>query len=165
MSTASGTISRIPLSSDAENLTLEGVGTIPGKRESRRFEGLYMLRQDDLLEQRQHDDAVAFGGWSIDLHPGGRRVQRAPRLQPTARPRHLPDPVPVPGRLPSLPGAPRRMKSSGSSWVRTRTNCLLPTHGRSSCSASTQDPGGHDLHRRHRDQHDHHQAQPGDSAG
>lgn len=48
---------------------MEGVGTIPGKRESRRFEGLYMLRQDDLLEQREHDDAVAFGGWSIDLHP------------------------------------------------------------------------------------------------
>lgn len=54
---------------DAENLTLEWVGTIPGKRESRRFEGLYMLRQDDLFGQTQHDDAVAFGGWSIDLHP------------------------------------------------------------------------------------------------
>jgi len=54
---------------DAENLTLEWVGTIPGKRESRRFEGLYMLRQDDVFGQTQHDDAVAFGGWSIDLHP------------------------------------------------------------------------------------------------
>ncbi|HEY9294065.1 MAG TPA: FAD-dependent oxidoreductase [Microlunatus sp.] len=54
---------------DAENLTLEWVGTIPGKRESRRFEGLYMLRQDDVINQTQHDDAVAFGGWSIDLHP------------------------------------------------------------------------------------------------
>lgn len=54
---------------ESENLTLEWVGTIPGKRESRRFEGLYMLRQSDLLDQVQHDDAVAFGGWSIDLHP------------------------------------------------------------------------------------------------
>ncbi|ACQ81081.1 conserved hypothetical protein [Beutenbergia cavernae DSM 12333] len=54
---------------DAENLTLEWVGTIPGKRESRRFEGLHMLRQDDVLDQTQHADAVAFGGWSIDLHP------------------------------------------------------------------------------------------------
>ncbi len=54
---------------DAENLTLEWVGTIPGKRESRRFEADYMLIQQDIVEQRTHDDAVAFGGWSIDLHP------------------------------------------------------------------------------------------------
>ena len=54
---------------EAENLTLEWVGTIPGKRESRRFEGDYMLRQRDIVEQRPHEDAVAFGGWSIDLHP------------------------------------------------------------------------------------------------
>ena len=54
---------------DAENLTLEWVGTIPGKRESRRFEGDYMLTQHDVVEQRLHDDAVAFGGWAIDLHP------------------------------------------------------------------------------------------------
>lgn len=54
---------------DVDNLTLEWVGTIPGKRESRRFEGLYMLRQQDLVEQRHFDDAVAFGGWAMDLHP------------------------------------------------------------------------------------------------
>lgn len=54
---------------EAENLTLEWVGTIPGKRESRRFEGDYMLTQQDIVEQRTHPDAVAFGGWSIDLHP------------------------------------------------------------------------------------------------
>lgn len=54
---------------DAENLTLEWVGTIPGKRESRRFEGDYILKQQDLVEQRTFEDAVAFGGWSIDLHP------------------------------------------------------------------------------------------------
>lgn len=54
---------------EAENLTLEWVGQIPGKRESRRFEGDYMLTQQDIVEQRQHPDAVAFGGWSIDLHP------------------------------------------------------------------------------------------------
>lgn len=55
---------------EAANLTLEWVGTIPGKRESRRFEGDYMLRQQDLVEQRLHPDAVSAGGWAIDLHPG-----------------------------------------------------------------------------------------------
>ncbi len=54
---------------EAETLTLEWVGHIPGKRESRRFEGDYMLIQQDLIEQRQHPDAVAHGGWALDLHP------------------------------------------------------------------------------------------------
>lgn len=54
---------------DMANHTLEWVGTIPGKRESRRFEGDYMLHQKDLVEQREHADAVSFGGWALDLHP------------------------------------------------------------------------------------------------
>jgi hypothetical protein len=54
---------------EAKNLTLEWVGTIPGKRESRRFEGDYILRQQDVIEQKVHEDAVAYGGWSVDLHP------------------------------------------------------------------------------------------------
>lgn len=54
---------------DVDNLTLEWVGTIPGKRESRRFEGEYILKQQDIVQQVQHKDAVAFGGWAIDLHP------------------------------------------------------------------------------------------------
>lgn len=54
---------------EAENMTLEWVGTIPGKRESRRFEGDYLLTQQDVVEQRSFKDTVAFGGWSLDLHP------------------------------------------------------------------------------------------------
>jgi hypothetical protein len=54
---------------DAANLTLEWMGMIPGKRESRRFEGDYILRQQDIVEQRTHFDAVSLGGWAIDIHP------------------------------------------------------------------------------------------------
>ncbi len=54
---------------EAANYTLEWVGVIPGKRESRRFKGYYMLTQQDVIEQRNHCDSVAYGGWSIDLHP------------------------------------------------------------------------------------------------
>ena len=54
---------------DAEYLTLEWVGTVPGKRESRRFNGEYMLRQQDIVRQTKFDDAVSFGGWAIDIHP------------------------------------------------------------------------------------------------
>jgi hypothetical protein len=51
------------------NKTLEWVGAIPGKRESRRFEGDYMISQSDVIGQKRHPDAVAFGGWAVDLHP------------------------------------------------------------------------------------------------
>src|SRR3984957_2692145 len=54
---------------DAENLTLEWMGTIPGKRESRRFMGDTILTQNDIVGQSVYEDAVSFGGWAIDLHP------------------------------------------------------------------------------------------------
>lgn len=54
---------------EMESYTLEWVGSIPGKRESRRMLGLYTLTQQDIIEQRTHYDAVAYGGWAIDLHP------------------------------------------------------------------------------------------------
>jgi hypothetical protein len=54
---------------DADTLTLEWVGSIPGKREYRRLLGDHTLTQSDLLDQVDFEDTVAFGGWSIDLHP------------------------------------------------------------------------------------------------
>ncbi|MBC9797149.1 FAD-dependent oxidoreductase [Sinomicrobium weinanense] len=53
----------------ADYYTLEWVGLIPGKRESRRFEGHFMLTQKDVIEQREHYDAISYGGWALDLHP------------------------------------------------------------------------------------------------
>lgn len=54
---------------DAQNLTLEWIGAVPGKREYRRFRGEYVLKQQDIEEQKFFDDRIGFGGWSIDLHP------------------------------------------------------------------------------------------------
>ncbi|QBG46766.1 FAD-dependent oxidoreductase [Verrucomicrobia bacterium S94] len=57
---------------EAENLALDWIGSIPGRRESRRFMGDHILTQNDLLEYRHFEDAVAYGGWSLDEHnPGG----------------------------------------------------------------------------------------------
>ncbi|SDT19501.1 FAD-dependent oxidoreductase [Microlunatus soli] len=56
---------------DADNLTLEWIGSVPGKREYRRFIGDHVLTQADVLGQTPFEDRVAFGGWSIDLHPPG----------------------------------------------------------------------------------------------
>ncbi len=54
---------------DAANWTLDWVGNLPGKRESRRFLGRHVLTQDDVFSGRLFDDAVAYGGWWVDLHP------------------------------------------------------------------------------------------------
>jgi len=56
----------------AENWTLEWVGFLPGKRESRRYVGDHILTQNDVRAEGKFDDLVAYGGWSMDdHHPGG----------------------------------------------------------------------------------------------
>ena len=54
---------------DSANWALEWMGFVPGKRESRRFVGDYMLRQQDVQAGEVFTDGVAYGGWPIDLHP------------------------------------------------------------------------------------------------
>lgn len=56
---------------DAENYTLEWVGSIPGKRESRRMETAYLLTEDDIREGKQFSDGAFYGGWYMDTHPAG----------------------------------------------------------------------------------------------
>ena len=53
---------------DSENYDLQYVSPVPGKRESRRLVGDYMLTETDVFEQSDFDDVVGHGGWSIDLH-------------------------------------------------------------------------------------------------
>jgi len=53
----------------ADNYVLDWVGAVPGKRESRRFMGDHVLTENDLVRATRFPDAVAYGGWPIDLHP------------------------------------------------------------------------------------------------
>lgn len=56
----------------ADNWELEWVGFLPGKRESVRCIGDYILTQNDVENGAAFDDEVAYGGWQIDNHlPGG----------------------------------------------------------------------------------------------
>lgn len=52
----------------AENWALDWVGFLPGKRESRRYMGDYIMTQVDAEEKRIFDDVVAYGGWPLDDH-------------------------------------------------------------------------------------------------
>ncbi|OEJ99420.1 fumarate reductase [Flavivirga aquatica] len=57
---------------EADNFALDWVGSLPGRRESRRFIGDYILSEPDQLSFKDFEDAVAFGGWPLDEHnPGG----------------------------------------------------------------------------------------------
>ncbi len=64
---------------DADNFAIDWVGFLPGKRESRRIVGDYILREQDLFEGRVFEDAIAYGGWPMDMHTvGGIRTRREP---------------------------------------------------------------------------------------
>ena len=56
---------------DAEQYTLEWVGTIPGKRDSRRMKTEYVLTERDIRTGAQFPDGAFYGGWYIDIHPSG----------------------------------------------------------------------------------------------
>jgi len=54
------------------NYALDWIAKVPGKRESRRIIGNYILTGNDVMQGRIFPDVVAFGGWYFDLHtPGG----------------------------------------------------------------------------------------------
>ncbi len=57
---------------DADNLALDWLGFLPGKRESRRYIGDHVLTMNDVREQGRFEDMVAYGGFPMDEHdPAG----------------------------------------------------------------------------------------------
>ena len=51
-----------------DNWELEWIGFLPGKRESRRYIGKYIVTQNDVETEGRFDDIVAYAGWSMDDH-------------------------------------------------------------------------------------------------
>ena len=57
-----------------ENWELEWVGCLPGKRESRRYVGDYIMTEEDVRNGGHFYDEIAYGGWPMDDHnPYGMR--------------------------------------------------------------------------------------------
>lgn len=52
----------------ADNWVLDWIGFLPGKRESRRYVGDYIVNQNDVGSGGHFDDIVAYGGWTMDDH-------------------------------------------------------------------------------------------------
>lgn len=55
----------------ADNYTLEWIGNMAGKRESRRMKTTAELKAEDIYQQVRYSDAGFYGGWYIDYHPPG----------------------------------------------------------------------------------------------
>lgn len=54
------------------NWRLDWIGMLPGKRESRRYVGDYLMTQHDVSDGGHFEDTVAYGGWTMDdHHPAG----------------------------------------------------------------------------------------------
>ena len=53
---------------EVDNWELEWIGFLPGKRESRRYIGKYIVNQNDVEAEGRFDDIVAYAGWSMDDH-------------------------------------------------------------------------------------------------
>lgn len=65
----------------AENWELDWVGFLPGKRESIRYIGDYVMTQNDVRSEGRFDDLIAYGGWTMDDHnPGGIRYPGDPTI-------------------------------------------------------------------------------------
>lgn len=52
----------------AETRILKRVFAKAGSRESRRFVGDYILCENDIENKHKFEDAVAIGGWPMDIH-------------------------------------------------------------------------------------------------
>ena len=65
----------------AENWSLDWLGFLPGKRESRRYEGDLVMNENDVSSGGRFHDTVAYGGWTMDDHfPEGFDHPGAPNI-------------------------------------------------------------------------------------
>lgn len=70
-----------PERAKAENWAVEWIGSLPGKRENRRYVGDHVLTQNDIRAGGNFPDLVAYGGWPMDdHHPAGLLYPGTPTL-------------------------------------------------------------------------------------
>ncbi|MGI5894860.1 MAG: FAD-dependent oxidoreductase [Candidatus Merdivicinus sp.] len=64
-----------------KNFDIDWIGILPGKRESRRYIGDYVMTQHDVRAEGRFEDLIAYGGWTMDdHHPGGIYTKEQPTI-------------------------------------------------------------------------------------
>ncbi len=65
-----------------ENCRIISTGPHIGVRESRKIHGIYKLTAEDLLDNRMFEDAIAMGGYPIDIHSPDGAAMKHRHLKP-----------------------------------------------------------------------------------
>jgi len=122
----------------ADNWVLDWVGFLPGKRESRRYVGDYILTQNDVRAEGRFDDIVAYGGWSMDdHHPGGMNWKGQPTIfHPAPSPYGIPYRCLYSKNIDNLLFAGRNISATHASMSSTRVMATCAVIGQAVGTAS-----------------------------
>ncbi len=141
---------RGPQQEQARTWALDWVGFLPARRESRRFVGAHVLTQGEIQPRADGgvrttgEDAVAYGGWSIDDHTRGgiTALEQRPSFDNVRLVDYLPTPYAIPlGSLhareaPNLFFAGRCMSASRVAFLSLRVQQTLATTGQAAGTAA-----------------------------
>jgi hypothetical protein len=143
---------------DADRWQLDFVGFLPGKRESRRMVGKYIMTQNDVAAGGRFDDTVAYGGWPLDDHdPDGFYFSGQPCVQiPTPSPYGIPYRCLYSANIENLFFAGRNisMTHAAMSSARVMATCALlgQAVGTAASVAIKYSCGPDEVYRRHLDE-------------
>lgn len=128
---------------DAENWELDWVGYLPGKRESRRYIGDYVMTQNDIAAGGRFHDTVAFGGWTMDDHnPKGIDTHEPPNtFHPAPSPFGIPYRSLYSRNIRNLFCAGRNISVTHSAMSATRVMATCATIGQAVGTAAALTPG------------------------
>lgn len=120
------------------NWQLEWLGFLPGKRESRRYEGDYILNQRDVQSGGRFADIIAYGGWPLDdHHPGGFAWYGEPNISlPVPEPFGIPYRCLYSANVDNLMFAGRNISVSHAALSSTRVMATCMTLGQACGTAA-----------------------------
>ncbi len=132
---------RSPAREDAAQWAIEFIGSLPGKRENRRYVGDVVMTQNDVRAAGNPDhfsDAVAFGGWSMDdHHPAGLLYPGKPTIfHPAPAPYVIPYRTLYSRSVPNLMMAGRNISVTHAALSSTRVMATCAVIGQASGTAA-----------------------------
>lgn len=117
---------------------LDWVGFLPGKRESRRYVGDYIMNQGDIESEGKFKDLIAYGGWTMDdHHPAGFYNNGAPNIfHPAPSPFGIPYRAIYSKNVPNLFFAGRNISVSHAALSATRVMATCALLGQAAGTAA-----------------------------
>jgi hypothetical protein len=127
-----------PEKADADKWAIEWIGSLPGKRENRRYVGDHTLTQNDVRAGGRFDDVVAYGGWSMDdHHPAGLLYPGEPTIfHPAPSPYGIPYRCLYSRNVPNLLCAGRNISTTHAALSSTRVMATCALLGQAVGTAS-----------------------------